>query len=197
MSSRPATATICAFVALELPKVTQTAVAREIMRLEKEIPGIVWADPHRTHLTLRFLGWTTRERLTALEPPLAVAAKACPPIDAIISGLGTFPPAGPKRPRVLWAGVDLPRSGLALQAACEAAAVKTGFPPERRGFQAHVTLGRWKEPGPMGARPGLELGPTHIEQLVLFRTEPGKDATLPGVRRQVSAYAKLAVFPLG
>ncbi len=37
----------------------------------------------------------------------------------------------------------------------------------------------------------------HLERLVLFRTEPGKDVTIPGVRREVSAYAKLAVFPLG
>lgn len=184
-------------MALELPGTTQAAVAREIARLEEEIPGLAWMDAHRTHVTLRFLGWTTRERMTALEPLLAAAAKACPPIDATISGLGTFPPAGRDRPRVLWAAVDLPRPALALQAACEAAAVKCGFPSEHRAFQAHVTLGRGKEPTRMRARPDLEVGTTHIDRLVLFRTEPGKDAALPGVRRQVSAYSKLAVFPLG
>ncbi len=67
-------------------------------------------------------------------------------MDARVSHLGTFPPAG-GRPRVLWVGVDLPQSGIALQAACDAAAVKCGFPPERRIFRPHVTLGRWKDTG--------------------------------------------------
>lgn len=196
MSSRPNAESICAFVALELSRTTQTAVAREITRLEKELPGLSWMDAHRTHITLRFLGWTNRERTAALGPVLAAAAKACPPFEATISGLGTFPP-GPDRPRVLWAAVDLPRPAHALQAACEAAAVSMGFPPERRAFRGHITLARWKVPGRMRGRPDLDLGSTHIENLVLFRTEPGRDATLPGVRRQVSAYSKLAVFPLG
>ena len=196
MSSKPAAATICAFVALELPRVMQTAIAQEIPRLEKELPGILWMDPHRTHLTLRFLGWTTRERLTVLEPLLSAPAKACLPMDARVSRLGTFPPTG-GRPRVLWVGVDVPQSGIALQAACDAVAVKCGFPPERRVFMPHVTLGRWKETARLRALPELDLGMAHLERLVLFRTEPGKDVTIPGVRREVSAYAKLAVFPLG
>lgn len=197
MSSKPAAATICAFVALELPRVMQIAIAQEIPRIEKALPSILWMDHHRTHLTLRFLGWTTRERLTALEPHLGAAAKACRPMDASISDLGTFPPAGPGRPRVLWVGVDLPQCGTTLQAACEAAALTSGFPPERRAFRAHVTLGRWKEPARLRALPDLDLGPTYLERLVLFRTEPGKDVMIPGVRREVSAYSKLAVFPLG
>jgi RNA 2',3'-cyclic 3'-phosphodiesterase len=199
MSSKPTatTATICAFVALELPRVMQLAIAQEIPRLEKELPGILWIDPHRTHLTLRFLGWTTRDRLSVLEPLLAAPARACLPMEARVSQLGTFPPHGPDRPRVLWVGVDLPQSGIALQATCDAAAVKCGFPPERRLFRAHVTLGRWKEPARLRGLPELDLGMAHLERLVLFRTEPGKDATIPGVRREVSAYSKLAVFPLG
>jgi 2'-5' RNA ligase len=193
MSSKPAAATICAFVALEMPRVMQLKIAEEIQRVEKELPGILWMDPHRTHLTLRFLGWTTRERLSVLDPLLDPPARAHLPIDAAVSRLGTFPPAG-GRPRVLWVGVDLPQSGLALQAACDAAAVKCGFPPERRAFRAHVTLGRWKEPARLGALPDLDLGRARFERLVLFRTEPGKD--IPGTRREVSAYSKLAVFPL-
>lgn len=187
---------ICAFVALELPRTVQAAVAREITRLQKEIPDILWVDPYRTHLTLRFLGWTTRERLDVLEPHLAAAAKACPPITAPISGLGTFPPSGPETARVLWIGADLPRSGKALHAACEAAAEECGFPPERRRFRAHVTLGRWKQPARPRSLPELDLGTVRMDRLVLFRSEPAK-ATPPGMRREVAAYSKLAVFPLG
>ena len=190
--------TICAFVALELPKTLQAALAGEIERLEQEIPGVQWIDPRRTHLTLRFLGWTTRERLDGLKPHLADAAADCPPFDAQVSGLGTFPPTAVERARVLWAGITLPRAAKALQAACEAAAVECGFPPERRAFQPHVTLGRFKTPARLRSLSGLDLGSTRLQTLVLFRTEPGKgEAAAPGVRRAVTAYSKLATFPLG
>jgi 2'-5' RNA ligase len=196
MPATPAT-TICAFVALELPRLVQAALAREIDRLREEIPNIEWVEPFRTHLTLRFLGWTSRERLDALEPHLAAAAKNCPPLTAPVAGLGTFPPSGPDHARVLWVGADLPRSGKALHAACEAAAEECGFPPERRRFRAHVTLGYWKVPARPHSLPDLDLGPVRMERLVLFRTEPGKMATHPGTRRAVSAFSKLGVFPLG
>ena len=196
MSAKPAASTISAFVALELPKALQAAFTREIARLGETIPGVQWLDSRRMHLTLRFLGWTTRERLKALEPHLAAAARACPRVDATVSGLGTFPASG--RARVLWVGIDLPQSGVSLQAACEAAALECGFPPERRGFQAHLTLGRWKEPARRPALPDLDLGATRLERLVLFRSEPAKgEVALPGVRRAITVYAPLAGFPRG
>ena len=196
MSSKPAASTICAFVALELPKALQAAFTEAIARLEKAIPDVRWMDARRMHLTLRFLGWTTRDRLNVLEPHLGVAARACPPVDATVSGLGIFPPSG--RAHVLWVGVDLPQSAGTLQAACEAAALECGFPPERRAFQAHLTLGRWKAPARRRALPDLDLGPTRLERLVLYRSEPATgEVAVPGVRRAVSSYSQLAVFPLG
>ena len=198
MSSRPAAETICAFVALELPKALQDAFIKEIQQLEKAIPGIQWMNPRRMHLTLRFLGWTTRERVKCLDAYLAAAARPCPPIEARVSGLGTFPPSATERARVLWAGIALPPSGKTLQAACESAAIECGFPPERRVFQAHLTLGRWKEPARLGKLPALDLGTTRLEQLTLYRREPNKgEAAVPGVRRPVAAYQKIATFPLG
>jgi 2'-5' RNA ligase len=198
LSSRPVATTLCAFVALELAKPLQLAIADEIGRLDKAIPAVTWTEPRRMHVTLRFLGWTTRDRLSALEPYLAAAAAECLPLAAKVSGLGTFPPSGAERARVLWAGVTLPRSGRKLQAACEAAALECGFPPERRVFQAHVTLGRWKEGARLRSLPDFDVGATQFDNLVIFRSEPTKgEVQAPGVRRALSAYARLAVFPLG
>ena len=190
--------TICAFVALELPKELQSAFAEEIERLEKAIPGIAWMNPRRMHLTLRFLGWTTRERLSCLDPYLKAAAKACPPIDATVSGLGTFPPTEEEKARVLWAGIAVPRAAKTLQAACERAAVECGFPPERRAFAPHLTIGRFTMPSRIRSLPKLDLGATRLDTLVLYRTEPTRgEAAVPGVRRPVTAYAKISTFPLG
>ena len=198
MTSGTDVATICAFVALELPKEVQAAFTREIGRLEKEIPGVHWTDPRKLHLTLRFLGWTVRARLSCLEPHLAAATKACPPIEATISGLGTFPPTNEETKRILWAGISIPPSVFRLQAACEAAALECGYPPERRAFHPHLTIGRFKDPAPLGTLPNLDLGAARLENLVIYRTEPLKgEVAIAGVRRPVTAYSKLVTVPLG
>jgi 2'-5' RNA ligase len=197
VSSKAGASTICAFLALELSKSLQVAFGEEIERLEKLIAGVQWMEPRRMHLTLRFLGWTTRERLACLEPYLVAAARNCPPLDGRVAGLGTFPPSAQEQARVLWAGITLPAAGKALQAACERAAVECGFPPERRTFQPHLTLGRFTTPTRMRSTLELDLGPTRLENLVLFRTEPSKEASIPGVRRPTPAYAKLSTFSLG
>ena len=190
-------ATLCAFVALEVPRPTQTAIAREIERLELIVPGILWADPYRAHILMRFLGWTTRDRLEALIPHLRTAAAACGPLDATVGGLKTFPPEGPGQARVLWVGVDVPREGRTLQTACDRAAEALGFPPERRKFSPHVTLGRWKNPVRKPVLPPVEIGPARLERLALFRTNLLKAGAPAGARRELAAASKLEVFPLG
>jgi 2'-5' RNA ligase len=177
---------IRAFVALELPPRLRAALAKTIAALAPSVPSIRWVDPGHTHLTLRFLGWTTRERLAVLEPRLAALAAATPPLRPRVAGLGLFPPAG--RARVLWVGVALPPEGAALQAGCEEAAVAAGFPPERRQYQPHLTLGRWRDPMPRPKLPAADLGVTALDTLVLFRSK---------LRRSGAEYTPLATYPLG
>lgn len=186
MTAEERTAPIRAFIALELPAALRAALADTIARLREGVPAIRWVDPTHTHLTTRFLGWTTRERLSTLEPQLAAAAAACPAMIARVGGLGLFPPSG--RARVLWIGVGLPEEGMRLQAECESAAVACGFPPERRTWRPHLTLGRWRDPARRPALPAIDLGPTLLGRLVLFRSQ---------LKRSGAEYTPLSVFPLG
>jgi RNA 2',3'-cyclic 3'-phosphodiesterase len=178
-------AAVRAFVALELPGRVRASLGRTIEGLKAHTPAIRWSDPAQTHLTLRFLGWTTRERLAVLEARLAALAAATPALTSQVGGLGLFPPAG--RARVLWVGVALPPEGTKLQADCEAAAVASGFPPERRDFKPHLTLGRWRDPAPRPKLPAADLGPAVLDRLTLFRSE---------LRHTGSEYTPLASFPL-
>jgi 2'-5' RNA ligase len=58
-----------------------------------------------------------------------------------MSGLGVFP--NPRRPRVLWAGLDGDLATLsALQIAVDQAVEKLGLPKDDRPFSPHLTLGR-------------------------------------------------------
>jgi RNA 2',3'-cyclic 3'-phosphodiesterase len=142
--------------------------------------------PEGIHLTLRFLGDTSPEQVAALRPLLAAAAVACPAAEGRVVGLGTFPERG--SPRVLWLGLDVPSAVYDLQRACERAARAAGFERETRPFQAHLTLGRWRDRAPHPELPPADLGTTRLDTLVLFQSD---------LRPDGAVYTSLARFALG
>jgi len=175
------------FVALQLPERAREAIGDLQARLRPRLGGIRPVRPEGAHLTLRFLGETTPSALESIREALRKAATPCRPFDARLRGLGTFPERG--SPRILWLALEVPDAVLALQAACERAAVAAGFPPEERPFRAHLTLGRWRERERRPELPeGVDLGVAHVDTVVLFRSE---------LRRGGAVYTPLARFPLG
>jgi 2'-5' RNA ligase len=177
---------IRAFVALPFPDGLRRDVAETIRRLTPVLPDVRFAREEGAHVTLRFLGWTRADTLAGLEAPLRAAAAACPPLDVSVRGLGLFPERG--APRVLWLGLEMPPAAAALQAACERAAVASGFEAETRAFHPHLTLGRWRDRARRPALPHVDLGAAHLRELVLYRSD---------TRPAGSVYTPLAVFPLG
>ena len=140
--------TLRAFIALPLPPDWTHALAEAICQLRRSIPaGVRWADPSGIHLTLKFLGPTDANAVPGIVKALiAQMASATPPLLSL-SGLGTFP-AG-RNPRVLWAGVSGDLAALqGLQQRAEAAAAGLGWPPEKRPFRPHLTLGRVRDHTP-------------------------------------------------
>jgi 2'-5' RNA ligase len=175
-----------AFVALEIAEPMRARIVELTGRLRPRLAGIRWAPAEQLHLTLRFLGDSAPEALARLEKDLGEAARACPACDAPVRGLGMFPEHG--GPRVLWLAMELPPAVLALQAACEHAAVAAGFPPERRAFRPHLTLGRWRGPARRPALPEADLGATRLDSLILFKSE---------LRPQGAIHTPLARLTLG
>jgi 2'-5' RNA ligase len=177
---------IRSFVALPVGERMRARIAETIDTLRAGVQGIRWVDGAGAHLTLRFLGRASAERLTALAEPLGRAAAACPASEAAFAGLGTFPERG--SPRVLWLGVTLTPEIEALQVACEAAAVAAGFERETRPFRAHVTLGRWRERARQPRLPEIDLGAALLDRVILFRSE---------LKPSGAVYTPLASFALG
>jgi 2'-5' RNA ligase len=175
-----------AFVALELGAELRTALAELISSLRPRVPGARWIRPEGIHLTLRFLGDTPPDRIETLRSSLAAAARECPPLELRAERLDTFPGRG-KPPRVLWVGTELPSEALALQAACERAAVAAGFPPEERPFRGHLTLARFRERVLRPALPPVDLGVSRLETLSLLRSD---------LRPGGAVYTPIERFPL-
>lgn len=175
-----------AFIALELHADMRAALGRLMADVRHRFAGLRWVRPEGVHLTLRFLGDTSPSQVERLRASLGAAAGLCPRAEVPVAGFGLFPERGD--PRVLWLGLALPEPMIALQAACEAAAVAVGFAPETRRFSAHLTLGRWRDRAPRPELPAADLGQAFLDTLVLFRSQTRPDGAV---------YTELARFGLG
>jgi 2'-5' RNA ligase len=107
------------------------------------------------------------------------AAAVCgrfPPLTLQAKGLGYFGQGG--RMRVLWCGLSEPTGTLALlHTELQAALEPIGFPPERRPFSPHLTLGRLREPSreeplrrALEEMAGFESEPERAGHLTLFES---------------------------
>ncbi len=134
---------IRAFIAIPLPHPLLERLEQLQRQLQKQMsPGTVrWVRPEGIHLTLKFLGDTSTEKIAQIKAALLLTARGKPTFTFTVGDLGCFP--NPRSPRVVWVGTQEPSGRLAtLQDAVEATVAPFGYPPEGRGFTPHLTLGR-------------------------------------------------------
>ncbi len=167
------------FVAVDLDEPTRAAVAGIVARLAQRLcqdrgaGRITWVRTEHLHLTLRFLGDVEDARVPAVQEAVA-APLAAAGFDLSFEGLGMFPPAG--RPRVVWLGVKDGRSELeALYREVEDRLRLAAVPPEPRPFQAHLTLGRFREATtrpdfPTSQVGNVVVGPCRVDHVTLYES---------------------------
>jgi 2'-5' RNA ligase len=131
------------FVALELPSAVLDGLAavQDRLRREHASRAVRWVQMSGIHLTLKFLGETPAANRAPIAAAVHQAAAGYTPLSLTAVGLGCFPNA--RQPRVVWVGLEGDLAALAaLQRSVERALAPLGFPPEKRGFSPHLTLGR-------------------------------------------------------
>jgi 2'-5' RNA ligase len=180
------------FAAIEVPEAVQDRIARAAALLAEAGWRAKWVNPLGTHLTLKFYGEVDVARLPALKQALQCAAAPVAAFQVEAKGAGMFP--NPRRPRVLWLGVQ--GGGLStltrLQTAVEHVSADIGFSPEVRAYHPHLTVARFR-PEDLSTltdveRRLIELAelprlPIPVEQVTLFRSE---------LRRGGAVYTPLA-----
>ncbi len=142
MTSRPSGPTLRLFVACELPSEMKGGLARIQDAIRGQgAPPVRWVRPEGIHLTLKFLGEVSQDRVPDLRGGLAPIVEGIPPLTLSLGEVGTF--GGRRGVRVLWVGIEGDLKHLTrLQGRVESALEPFGFPPERRGFSPHLTLAR-------------------------------------------------------
>lgn len=133
-----------AFIAVEIPLALREAVCAATEPLQKSIgPAVRWVLMENMHLTLKFLGDTSPANVELLSQMLRAEAELFPGFELRLQGLGAFP--NPKRPRVLYIGIQAPGTLEALQRGIDSASRRLGYESEERGFSPHLTIGRVKQ----------------------------------------------------
>ena len=134
------------FLAVFPPPETQGAAYRAIEALRRPDDGVSWVKRENLHYTMRFLGEIGDDGLRRVNESADQAVSSATAFRAALGELGAFP--SDRRARVLWAGMSEGAEPLtALAQALEAALARRGWAPEQRGFSAHLTLGRVRQPG--------------------------------------------------
>jgi RNA 2',3'-cyclic 3'-phosphodiesterase len=134
--------TIRAFIAISLPD----RVKKELDELEKILkrrcPDVIkWVEPGSIHLTLKFLGQTTDDKIEEINLGIEYAANGIAPFELVVKDVGAFPNLN--RAQVLWVGLQGDLNALAgLQQRVTNNMEQLGFPKEERAFSPHLTIGR-------------------------------------------------------
>lgn len=132
------------FVAIELDGRVRSALAEAQRALKPESDGVRWVDPQQAHMTVKFLGEVSDDRVEEAAEAMTEAAAATASFDLEVAGCGCFPPRGPVR--IVWAGVT-EASGTLVRCAgrIEERFAEMGFPKEQRPYSPHITLGRVRQ----------------------------------------------------
>ena len=182
------------FIAIDLPLPVRNALDEIEKELRKTEAAVSWVKPDRIHLTLKFLGDVSPERIVDIQAALREVAAGVSTFRLQPMGCGAFPTI--KQMRVVWVGLRGDGEALGkLQKEVEAATAYLGFKPEDRSFQAHLTLGRVRgKHNQRALREALtalqtfEAEAFDVTELVLYKSE---------LRREGALYTPLFRAPIG
>ncbi|GAB4228653.1 MAG: RNA 2',3'-cyclic phosphodiesterase [Deltaproteobacteria bacterium] len=183
-----------AFFGIGLPAGVRDSIVSAVAGLRGFHAPVSWTPAENLHITLKFLGEISADRLPGIEESLRPVAAAIPPFSLLCEGGGVFP--GERNPRIFHVGFLEPLELVRrLQQNMENALSGAGFPREDRPFHPHITVGRTRGalPPGLGGRylhrfSGRRFGVVPVSSFTLYRSR-----LTPGG----AVYSPWIVFPLG
>ncbi|MGD0353563.1 MAG: RNA 2',3'-cyclic phosphodiesterase [Dehalococcoidia bacterium] len=137
--------TVRSFIAIELPEAVKTGLQQ--LQAQLTLPQYSFVKcvaPEGMHLTLKFLGNISANKVTDITGAMEQASQGVSPFQLQITEVGAFPNL--KRPRVLWVGIKGEVDKLvSWQQRLDNGLVPLGFAKEARPFTPHLTLARLRD----------------------------------------------------
>lgn len=156
------------FIGIPLAAVVIDELSAILLRLRSKEDGLRWQTPESWHITLQFLGNTSREQYECAAARLRELHML--PVPIRLEGMSAFDRAG-----IFIAAVTLTPELLLLQERVTTATAHCGFVPESRPYQPHITLARGKGRGP---QPGLLALKTKLRHQPEFTSFAARDFLL-------------------
>lgn len=163
------------FIAVNLPQQVKDEIGEIIERLRNAGPKARWVPAENLHITLKFLDEIGEDQVRPIIGAITAAKDGVVPFDLKLSGFGFFP--NENRARVFWIGIEDGFEPLkAFARAIDKQVATLGFMREKRSFSAHITLARFRDPGPAGqlakaaARIPYQSDPVHVTQVDLMKS---------------------------
>jgi 2'-5' RNA ligase len=180
------------FFAVKMPAALKEQLAEFVGRLSGFPGRVKWVETQNMHLTLKFLGEVSSDRLPELRSAAENAAGEHASCEILVSDCGAFP--NMKSPRVFWIGVnDAEKRLQSLQKSLDYNLGQLGFERERKRYSPHLTVGRVKDQGGLGrlkeAFAAAEFPPVEVEVADFFLIESKLTPAGP-------IYTDLMRFPL-
>jgi len=185
---------IRSFLAFELPqeiKRTIFNVSEDVRRFSLDVR---WVKASNIHLTIVFMGNVLSEHLEGINDEVLKVCKRYGPFNISLKSIGVF--SNRRNPRVMWVGLegDIERMSYfrdALQKRLKSFGVKE----EKRRFNPHLTLGRFRKSSKPSELLDDLLSRYHdlassvctLEELVLFKSD---------LNPKGAVYTKLNTWPL-
>jgi 2'-5' RNA ligase len=191
------------FIGIDLGPEVRERIARFLEGVQGFAPEARWVRPESLHITLKFIGEQTPERVEAITERLR-RIEGCT-FEIRCAEYGFFPTA--KSARVFWIGIQAGPQLAELAGSIDAAVAEFGIPREDRAFSPHLTLARgggksgspkWRKgDGPnsvfatlekrLAAMGELDFGKMTAREFILYQSQ---------LSREGSKYTKLQRFPL-
>jgi len=134
---------IRAFIAIELNKQIKNRLSNIQDELKRTNADVKWVEPENIHLTLKFLGNIEEKKIEEIKRILEKISQKYARFLIELSTIGCFPKID--YPKVIWVGIEKGKLELSeIFSELEDELKKIGFEKEKRGFSAHITIGRMR-----------------------------------------------------
>ena len=121
-------------------------VTPNILNLLKDITNsnadVKLVEPQNIHITLKFLGDVQEDNIDEIEQIMKDSVKEIEPFTLKLSGTGVFP--NQNYIRIVWIGIKDADIMETISRSIDERLSQLGFKREKRGFSAHLTIGRVK-----------------------------------------------------
>lgn len=128
------------FIAIDIT--ATPALLTFVKEIRKTGADVKLVEPENIHITIKFLGDTDEKYIDAIEMSIKKSIEDITPFPVTLKGTGVFP--NEKYIKILWVGITDTSRIETIAHSIDTSLVPLGFKKEKRGFSAHLTVGRVK-----------------------------------------------------